>query len=135
MVGDVDALDTRALQFAAEVAYVLVFVFALLDLIQHRRRYYLDVVLLFGSLAIVILLQDLIRFTGWDAPWMATIGGLCILAQPYLLLRLVEHARSVPRWQHAVALGALVASWVLLLQGRSPLSTGGTLAIILAFVC
>src|SRR5947207_6687176 len=122
--------DTRILELATEVAFLVVFVFALIDLARHRRRHELDIAVLFGSLAIVILIQDLTRVTGLVLPWANTLGALCLVVQPYLLLRLVEHFRVVPRVQQGIGLAGVVGSWGLILWGGLSLPAWATVAKI-----
>jgi signal transduction histidine kinase/DNA-binding response OmpR family regulator len=58
---------------------------------------------------------------------------LVFLGQPYALLRVTEHFRAVPRAQHVIALGGLVASWVALLTDAPPLSLPSTLILIASY--
>jgi len=76
------------------------------------------------SLASSILFVAARPLAGPLARWVQTIGSIAVVAQPYLLLRLVEHFRPVPRLLRLAAQGGLVVSWGILLA-FSPAACAG----------
>ena len=64
---------------------------------RWRDRVSLDICLVFGSLAILLILERPLRLTQIQAPWMRPLGISVLLAHPYLLLRVVSHFRPVSR--------------------------------------
>ncbi|MEA2641513.1 MAG: hypothetical protein QOF51_2907 [Chloroflexota bacterium] len=125
--------DTSALQIVTQAVFGLLFILALADVVRHRDLVHLEVAALVGSLGLPIGVAGLATLLGIKAPWISTATALFIIAQPYLLLRLVAQFRPIPAYQRWIAGGALLASWgALLLQGQ-PLSPSITLALVLAF--
>jgi signal transduction histidine kinase len=101
---------------------------AILMVVQWRRwrdRVSLDISLVFGSLAILLVFERTLRLADIRAPWLRPIGITVLLAHPYLLLRVVSHFRRVSRgfWRAAtIGLGvSLLATWVSEWPFRSPL--------------
>jgi signal transduction histidine kinase len=89
---------------------------------------------MFASLALAILAQEFTSLTGQTFRWLSLLGSMATIAQPYLLLRLVEHfrpVRPVVRWG---SFAGLIGSWALELIFPSPLPIPATLFIIVYFV-
>src|SRR4051812_43069994 len=127
-------MDDRLLQLVTEGVFLTVFVLTLVDLAHRPRdRRRLEIVALFGALAVVVVLQGLTQLTGVAIRRAETIEALLIVAQPYLLLRLVEHFRPVPRWQHATGIVLLAGSWAIILAAGPDLPAWASLGLVLAF--
>ncbi|TAK25021.1 MAG: hybrid sensor histidine kinase/response regulator [Chloroflexota bacterium] len=126
-------MNDQILQFLPQAVFVLVFLLTAVDFIRQPNRRRLEIVALFAALAIIIAQQGFARATGIVVPWINTVAALLLLTQPYLLLRLVEHFRSVPREQHVLSLVLLVASWSVFLAVDQPLPTWATIAVVVAF--
>ena len=92
---------------------------------RWRDRVSLDIFLVFGSLAILLILERSFRLVRIQAPWMRPLGISVLLAHPYLLLRVVSHFRPVSRTFSRVATIGLVISllvtWVSVWPFRSPI--------------
>src|SRR5690349_13232435 len=122
------------LQEITRISFLLIAGLTLLDFLRHRDRRHLDIALMFAALALAILAQEYANFTGQTFRWLSLLGGMATLAQPYLLLRLVEHfrpVRSLVRWSSFIG---LIGSWALELLFPSPLPRPATLFIIVYFV-
>ena len=120
------------LQTLTQVGFVALFALTLLDLLRRRARAQLEIAALFGTVGIPMLLQWLAPSGAARAVGLA--GALLLLAQPYLLLRVIGHFRGVPRLQRLLSLGCLAASWaIVFLAGGSRLGAGATLALVLPF--
>jgi signal transduction histidine kinase len=105
----------------------------LIDFLRERHRTRLDIALMFFSLASSILLSELAPAAGPFTRWVATLGSIAVVAQPYLLLQLVDHFRPVPTALRGAALAGLVVSWVILLAAAPPLSPTATLVVVIYF--
>src|SRR5581483_1565482 len=136
-------MNDPLVQLATQAVIVLIFVLTLLDFLRHRDLPRLEIVLLFGCLTLVFLLSGVSRLVGPNASALGTLGLVIFLAQPYLLLRLVEHFRPVPRLQHAIGLAGLLGTWLLTLlavlllprgQSPGPLAIGLVVLAAAAFV-
>jgi signal transduction histidine kinase len=91
-------------------------VLAILMVVQWTRwrdRVSLDIFLVFGSLAALLVLERALRLTQIQAAWIRPLGISVLLAHPYLLLRVVSHFRPVsPTVGRAAAAGLVVALMV-----------------------
>src|SRR3954453_24052125 len=105
----------RATQLLTDFAYLLLGVAAVRAAMRFRERVRVDVALLFGTLALVVGLQEITLLgcasgLGCTAPAAVTIvSAVLILVLPYALLRLVDDVADVPDWQLWLALVLLVA--------------------------
>ena len=92
---------------------------------RWRDRVSLDIFLVFGSLAVLLILERSFRLVQIQAPWMRPLGVSVLLAHPYLLLRVVSHFRPVSRTFSRMATIGLVISllvtWVSVWPFRSPI--------------
>ncbi|MCX6022085.1 MAG: response regulator [Chloroflexi bacterium] len=133
-------MENLPVQLISLSVYLLVFVRTCFDFLHYRDRPRLEVALLFGSLAAIVIIQAITQAAG-GAPWVvAQARTMLILAQPYLMLRLLEHFRPVSRVQHLAGgvgfgLSCAVLPWQLLTAVAVWFSCGvayTTLAFILA---
>ncbi|MCI0398087.1 MAG: ATP-binding protein [Chloroflexi bacterium] len=106
----------------------------LVDFLRHRERARLDIAAMFGSLAVAILVGQFRAAAGLEAPWLQTLGAMAIMAQPYLLLRLVYHFRPIPRSVNWIGLAGLVVSWGIFIANLLPLLPALILVIVAYFV-
>src|SRR5262245_22441095 len=117
-------MNDPIVQFTTQAVFVLIFVLTLVDFLRRRTLPRLEIVLLFGCLTVVIIVSGISRLVGPNAGALGSVGVFVFLAQPYLLLRLVEHFRPVPRLQHAIGLVGLLGSWVVALLALLTLPRG-----------
>lgn len=107
----------------------------LLNLLRHRDQARLDVALVFNALSSVILINLIEEVMGVSAPWLSTLGTMALIAQPYLLLRLVRRFAPIPRLVNLLALAGLGLSWLaLLITDPSSLPPPALLLMIVYFV-
>ncbi len=96
---------------------------------RWRDRVSLDIFLVFGSLAILLILEPALRLTNVQAAWIRPLGFSVLLAHPYLLLRVVSHFRPISRTvQHVAAVG-LVVSLVVTWSAAWPLRSTALMAV------
>jgi hypothetical protein len=119
------------LDLVTRIVMALVALLALADFLRHRGRVRLDVVLMLASLGIPMLRQFFPDAVS-DLRWVRTPSSMIVVAQPYLLLRLVEDFRPLPRSYIEAAIVGMVLSWVALAV-YSPLPQSVTLIIILSW--
>jgi signal transduction histidine kinase len=122
------------LNVVAQGALLLIAILTLVDLIHYHDRARVDIALMFGALAAIVLIQGLTTVMRQHAPWLGPLGTILLLAQPYLLLRLVQHFRVVPRVIQRVARGGMVISWIILIAAPAPLPPLLALLIVVYFV-
>ena len=116
------------------VFFILLVGVTLGEFVRHRDKVRRDVFLVFLCLSASILIQLFRSITGLDAPWLSRIGTLALLAQPFLLLRLVRYFREVPPLLFWGAIAGMVISWVAVIAIGTPLPTPLTLAVVAYFV-
>jgi signal transduction histidine kinase len=125
----------QLIQYASQGLYVLIFALALVRTLRRPRATAIDITLLFGALALVILATWLFGALDFTPPRaVAVIEGILVLSVPYILLRLVERFIGAPRWILVAALLGLALSGVALAAFESPAPRGVTLALIAYFV-
>jgi signal transduction histidine kinase len=135
LFGRLDPLSaTELISFIVRWAFVLIAAATLLDFARFRDQSRLDIALMFGSLGLAILGGEIRRALGIESAALTLVGSVALLAQPYLLLRLVGHFRAVPVRVHWLAVGSLVLCCGLLLAAPNPMPVPGTLLLIAYFV-
>jgi signal transduction histidine kinase len=122
------------LRWITQGCFLLIAASTLVDLVRHRDRTRIDIALMFGALAAIVLIQGLTKVIRQQVPWLVLFGTILLLAQPYLLLRLVRHFRPVPRPIQFVALGGMIISWIILAAMPAPLPPPLALLIVAYFV-
>ena len=123
-------LDT-AINVLIEGLFAVVFVAVLLDYVRRRDPLSRDLVLVFGSVASIFVVQLIGLVLGTPPVWLSVASGLLILAQPLFTLRLTARLRPVPRVVIAAAvIGYVVTSVPLfVLRPLPPLLVLAALAV------
>ncbi len=122
------------LRLLTEVSFLLIAGLTMIDFLRHRDRTRLDIALMFGALVAIILIGWAARMTDTQARWVSLISALMLLAQPYLLLRLVQHFRPVRRAIRWSAFGGMLVSWAMISTLSIPPPMPLTLLIVAYFV-
>jgi signal transduction histidine kinase len=104
------------LEWFTQGSIVLLAFVVLAQWMRWRDRVSFDIFLVFGSLAILLILERTLRLANIEATWIRPLGVSALLAHPFLLLRVVSHFRPVSRglWRLA-AIGlafSIAAAWV-----------------------
>lgn len=111
------------LEWFTQGSIVLLAVLMVVQWTRWRDRVSLDIFLVFGSLASLLILERALRLTRFEAPWMQPLGVSIFLAHPYLLLRVVSHFRPMSRgvWRAATAglIVSLLVTWAAIWPFRS----------------
>jgi signal transduction histidine kinase/CheY-like chemotaxis protein len=124
-------LDT-AINVLIEGLFAVVFVAVLLDYVRRRDPLSRDLVLVFGSVASIFVVQLIGLVLGTPPVWLSVASGLLILAQPLFTLRLTARLRPVPRAVIAAAVIGYLVTTVPLFVIR-PLPPALTLAALAVF--
>ncbi len=122
------------LTLLTRVSFVLLGALTLIDFVRHRDQARLSITLMFNSLAVPVAIGALMRVAGVTGGLLSIVSSLAILAQPYLLLRVVERFRPVPLELRRGARVAMILSWVIVILIPPPLPGLLTMAVILYFV-
>lgn len=117
--------------------YLAIAIITLFEFVAFRDETRLDIALMFGSFAVTILAQQYAALTDTTSRVVTLAQSLPLMAQPYLLVRLVNHFQPVPRWVLLTALAGMVLSWVVFIA--RPASDGALsgpllLAVVAYFV-
>lgn len=126
-------LLTELLTHLTRVFFVLLVAITTVDYLLHHDRIRRDIALVFLCLSASILIGLFRSITGIDFPWMSKIGQLALVAQPYLLLRLVKYFRFVPVTVERGAIAGLLIMWSALILAPTPLPTEVTISVVLYF--
>ena len=124
-------LDT-AITILIELLFAVVFVAVLIEYIRRRDPLSRDLVLVFGSVAGLFVVQLIGLVFGSAPALLSAASGLLLLAQPLFTLRLTARLRPVPR---AVLVAAVVGYFVTVvpLFLIRPLPPAMTLAALAVF--
>ncbi|HVU15217.1 MAG TPA: ATP-binding protein [Phototrophicaceae bacterium] len=123
-------LLTRIIQ----LAFVGLGILSLTDYLRYSGQVRRDIALMFGSLAVAIglgMVSDLLRIS---SAFLSLIATCAILAQPYLLLRLVAYFHQSSWIIGAGAIVGMVLSWIIVVIGVPTLPTILTVIVVLYFV-
>src|SRR5688500_2642732 len=99
---------------------------------RWRDRVSLDIFLVFGSLAILLILERALRLTDIQAAWIRPLGISVLLAHPYLLMRVVSHFRPVSRVMKRAAVAGLVVSLIVIWTATWPFRSAAL--VVFAFL-
>jgi signal transduction histidine kinase/CheY-like chemotaxis protein len=125
-------LDT-AVTIAIELLFALVFVASLVDYARRRDPLSRDLVLVFGAVAALFVVQFVGLIFGSTPPWLAAASAALILAQPLFTLRLVARLRRIPRAVVGAALIAYLVTAIPLVVLPRPIPLALTLAAVGTF--
>ena len=98
------------LEWFTQGSIVLLAILMVLQWARWRDRVSLDIFLVFGSLAALLILERSLRLTHVEVAWIRPLGISVLLAHPYLLMRVVSHFRPVSRIIRRVATVGLAVS-------------------------
>ena len=112
------------LEWFTKGSIALLAILLVVQWLRWRDRVSLDIVLVFGSLALLLMTEWVLGLSGLDPVWLRPLGISVLLAHPFLLLRVVSHFRPVSTFvRRSAAIGlalALLATWVSNWPFRSP---------------
>ncbi|HEY3109653.1 MAG TPA: hypothetical protein VGL23_12915, partial [Chloroflexota bacterium] len=123
----------QAAQFVTQVVFVLIAVLTAAEFARERGPRSRDAALMFAALAGIIAIQWFTSVTTVQSRWLTVAGSVMILAQPYLLIRLVRHVRAVPSAFARLALAGMVVSWAIVIAQPPPLPLAPTLVVLIYF--
>ena len=120
------------LEWFTQGSIVLLAILMVVQWARWRDRVSLDIFLVFGSLATLLILERSLRLTRVEVDWIRPLGVSVLLAHPYLLMRVVSHFRPVSRTIRRIATAALglslLTTWVAIWPVRS------TALVVFAFL-
>src|SRR5438445_1360533 len=125
-------LDT-AITLVIELLFALVFVAVLADYVRRRDPLSRDLVLVFGSVAMLFVVQFIGIVFGSTPAWLAVASGMLILAQPLFTLRLTARLRHVPGAVLGAALVGYLVTAIPLFVLPKPLPVALALAAVSVF--
>jgi signal transduction histidine kinase len=100
------------LTLLTRIFYLLAAAISIINYIRYRDRIRLDVALLFGSLGIVMIYVLLVPLLPEPPIWGQPLTAILVISLGYLILRLVQHFRQVPRWIQIATVGGMILSWI-----------------------
>ncbi|MEO8608020.1 MAG: hypothetical protein ABI690_09075, partial [Chloroflexota bacterium] len=113
-----------------QVQFILLGCLTLIDFIRHRDKTRLDIALMFGSLAMLFLIQTLEEATRVQLKWIDTIGIIALITQPIFMLRLVQYFRPVPTLLMRFAWIGLAVSSIAFIMADYFSRTGALIALL-----
>jgi signal transduction histidine kinase len=111
------------LEWFTHASIILLAALMVVQWARWRDRVSLDIFLVFGSLAVSLILERTLRLADVQAEWLRPLSVSVMLAHPYLLLRVVSHFRPISRALRRTAQTgltiSLLATWVSVWPLRS----------------
>jgi signal transduction histidine kinase len=120
------------LEWFTQGSIVLLAILMVVQWARWRDRVSLDIFLVFGSLAILLILERALRLTDIQAAWIRPLGISVLLAHPYLLMRVVSHFRPVSRVMKRAAVAGLVVSLIVIWTAAWPFRSAAL--VVFAFL-
>lgn len=118
------------------VFFVLLAAITCLNYLRRRDPVRRDVALVSLCMSAGILISLFMQVTGINWQWLPRLGSLALIAQPFLLVRIVGYFRPVDRRMRWFAIGGMLASWLAtltVLNQRGALPTLVSVVIIIYF--
>lgn len=116
------------------IVFIALFALTLLDFLHHRDKIRRDIAVMFACVAMPTLIAVFRAVFGLPEQWLGSVGAVILLAQPYLLLRLVGYFRAVPSVLTKGALLGIIAAWIIIILVGTPLPNIVTLTLVAYFV-
>jgi signal transduction histidine kinase len=124
----------QLLQYVTQGTLILILLKSLVEYSRNRDRIHLDILLMFGDLALIVLIQLINTLTSFQPGWFGKVTSILLVVNPYLLLRLVQNLRPISPIFHSVAFAGMVVSCLLILLIPGPLPVAATILIVVYFV-
>jgi len=122
--------------FLVHLAQGLLLLLSVWKLVEWGRRRdgaRRDIALLVLALGVAVGTQWLQQSGMLTAALAAQIIPMAIVLHPLLMLRLVDHFRSVPRWISGLVIAGVVACWALVLTSQPAFETEAAIALRIIF--
>lgn len=123
----------EALNHFMRIAFILIMGITFLDYWRRRSKTRLDIHIMFASVGLIMLIQQVFQMMDLNVTWLNTLGLVAFLAHPYLLLRLTAHFQPLPSAIRWASLAGLLLSLGLYLFTPAPLPAMHSLVIVLYF--
>src|SRR5260221_4714994 len=121
----------QLVQDANSVLFLGIFALVAITAFRKRTRTALDAALLFGALALILLVNPVAQLLRVELGGALTLVlVLVLMALPYLMLRLLIDFADVPLLVRAATLGGLIATVIVFATGGTPLDPAVTLFIV-----
>ncbi len=127
-------LVTELLMLLTRIFFVLLAALTLTDYVRHKDRIRRDIALVFVALSSSIIINLILGLFGLTLPFVAKIGQVGLISQPYLLLRLVSYFRRVPIGIKRFALIGWIISALVVIFAETPLRPVVSLLLIVYFI-
>ncbi len=113
----------------SQLFFLLLGIITLIDYLRYRTHIRRDVALMFGAIALPVaggMLSEVVDMPGW----FTTYQLLPLIAQPYLLIRVVYYLKSLPKVVHRLAFaGMLVCLLIFGISGTNVSPAAGAVVV------
>jgi signal transduction histidine kinase len=122
------------ISLVTQVLFVGLFVAVLWHALRQPTRARIDTLLLFGSIALIVVLSRVTEGLGITGSWVT--GGLLLLLNvaPFAMIRLVDDFRGTPRWIQVVGAVMFVAIAVAIVATSGESTTVAEMVSVAWFV-
>lgn len=106
-------LLVEGLTLIIQICFVLLAVASIIHFARRRDAVRRDIALFFTSIALPLGIPVFNLITNTQIEFLTYIGGFVLITQPYLIIRLVQYLRFLPRYINSLALGGMFLSWAI----------------------
>ena len=119
-----------------QILFLVIFVTTVIQLVRRPRQVNLDIALLFGAIALTIAISGILAaLNQTPTAFLNAVSGSILMAEPYLVVRLVNDFTRVPAWiMRASEVGLALAVAGLFLIPQYPLPLGLALLYVAYFL-
>lgn len=110
-MSDINAL----LESTTKLVFIALGFIALIEYLRYRGEQRRDILLMFGSIALTLVVSAIDDVFGNSSGVLSTIGFLILVTQPYWLIRLTQYFHRVPQTIKTVAIIGMAISWIAIL--------------------
>lgn len=122
------------LTHASRVFWSGLTIITLINYWRYQTNIQRDIFLIFLSLSVGQLAVVIRGLTGLPLPWLSSLAQLALIAEPFLLISLVNYFDDVPRIIYRGVLAGMVISLGIVIVVGAPLPVLPTLLVVAYFV-
>src|SRR4051812_1846528 len=119
---------------AVEALFGVIFARVLLGYLRGRDVLHRDVVAMFSAMGALFVIAVAQQVLGQPPRFVADLGSILLLGQPFLTVRVVRRVRALPALLYRATLAGWLASAVLLVMSAGTLPPPALVLIVISFV-
>ena len=94
------------------IVFIILGIVTLVDYLQNRGQQRRDIMLMFGSMTLAVIVSAINTFLAEPNPFLVSLSSLFLITQPYLLIRLVKYFHKIPGFIMSITVAGLILSGI-----------------------